>query len=229
MFNDKYGLTAAVLKGEKTMTRRIIKAPQCTIEGKEVCGFAIHKTPDGVPYEVWLTGPDEESLCQLLPTYKVGEVVAVAQRYSDIADDKFFVNEIAADELTVNAMKYEHGWNNKQGVKACYMPHRIRITDIKVERMRDISNEDCLREGIDEDYAEGIALYWWSVPHEGISWEEYKKRSYELARHELNGKTGSYFWDTPQGAFAALIDKVSGEGTWDNNPWVFAYTFELID
>ena len=30
-------------------------------------------------------------------------------------------------------------------------------------------------------------------------------------------------------AFAALIDKVSGKGTWKKNPWVFAYSFELID
>lgn len=29
-------------------------------------------------------------------------------------------------------------------------------------------------------------------------------------------------------AFAALIDKVSGNGTWERNPWVFAYTFKLI-
>ena len=84
MFNDKYGLTNAVLNGRKTMTRRIIKAPRRTIEGKEVCGFAINKTSDGVPYEVWLTGPDEESLCQLLPTYKVGEEVAIAQAYNTV-------------------------------------------------------------------------------------------------------------------------------------------------
>lgn len=33
---------------------------------------------------------------------------------------------------------------------------------------------------------------------------------------------------TPREAFAALIDKVSGRGTWDSNPWVFAYTYELV-
>ena len=230
MFNDKYGLTAAVLNGKKTMTRRIIKAPRRNIEGKEVCGFAINKTPAGVPYEVWLTGPDEESLCQLLPTYKVGEVVAVAQAYKDIIGDHvFFVSSETGVSVHRAVMEREKGWTNKMFVTAEFMPHHIRITDIKVERLQNISKEDCLREGIEEDSAEGLLLYWWSVPHEGISWEEYKKRSYELARHELNGKTGSYFWDTPQGAFAALIDKVSGKGTWESNPWVIAYTFELID
>ncbi len=32
---------------------------------------------------------------------------------------------------------------------------------------------------------------------------------------------------TLEEAFANLIDRVSGKGTWESNPWVFAYTFEL--
>ena len=33
---------------------------------------------------------------------------------------------------------------------------------------------------------------------------------------------------TPREAFASLIDKVSGRGTWKSNPWVFVYEFEPI-
>lgn len=111
-------------------------------------------------------------------------------------------------------MKYEHGWNNKQGVKACYMPHRIRITDIKVERLQYISEEGCMKEGIirrDDcinSRMEDIVVYTF-------------KNSF------VNHVYKTY--PTPREAFAALIDKVSGKGTWENNPWVFAYTFELID
>ena len=55
------------------------------------------------------------------------------------------------------------------------------------------------------------------------------------------GQTKPYFtfpkWDdndpstiflTPREAFAALIDRISGRGTWQCNPWVFVYEFELI-
>jgi hypothetical protein len=39
---------------------------------------------------------------------------------------------------------------------------------------------------------------------------------------------GFYFdFDSPRAAFASLIDKVSGKGTWKNNPWVIVYEFEL--
>lgn len=194
MFNDKYGLTQAVLEGRKTMTRRVVKGLQNGVIDVRIC--------EGV-CECLFEGASRWLISSVQPKYQVGEIVAVAQRYSDIAEDKFFVNEIAADELTVNAMKYEHGWNNKQGVKACYMPHHIRITNIKVERLQDISDEDCITEGIKcfpSDVMPDLYTF------EGVSEN----------------------WKTSREAFAALIDKVSGKGTWENNPYVFAYTFELV-
>lgn len=36
-------------------------------------------------------------------------------------------------------------------------------------------------------------------------------------------------FSTPREAFAALIGKVSGKGTWENNPLVWVYEFELVD
>lgn len=34
---------------------------------------------------------------------------------------------------------------------------------------------------------------------------------------------------TPKMAFEELIDKVSGRGTWESNPIVWVYEFELVD
>lgn len=220
-FNEHYGLQTAVVNRIKTMTRRAEKGLENLKEGN----FSFNKANG----EIHIYGEKGTMIETIKTRYKIGETVAIRQAYKEIADNPYFINQLAANEMSVSGMKYEQGWNNKMFVASYLMPHHIRITNIKVERLQDISDSDCLREGIEEDFAEGSLLYWWSVPHEGISWEEYKKRNYELSRHELNGETGSYFWDTPQGAFAALIDKVSGKGTWDRNPYVVAYTFELID
>lgn len=46
-------------------------------------------------------------------------------------------------------------------------------------------------------------------------------------RHLYEGNKDNGF-DTPREAFAALIDKVSGKGTWESNPYVWAYEFELM-
>lgn len=169
MFNDKYGLTAAVLEGRKTMTRRV--APKIRDYGV-------------------LSEPYENA------TYKVGEVVAISQPYKEVypyADFKLH------DNFTF--MTESAGWDNKMFVKSCHMPHHIRITDIKVERLKDISDEDCLKEGITK-WERGLDLYY------------YCKEKFSD-------------FNTPREAFAALTDKVSGKGTWESNPWVFAYTFEL--
>lgn len=190
MFKDKYGLTEAVLAGRKTMTRRIIKAPK-TMEGQWVSGFAICKRPGSDEFvEVMALDADERMINNILPKYKPGEIVAVAQAYKDAIHPLDWVNTLI--------YKDEPSWNNKMFVCADLMPHQIRITNIRVEKLQDISEEDCLKEGIYE------------VPFEEYSWED-------------NG----LLFETPREAFAALIDKTCGKGTWEANPWVYAYEFEL--
>lgn len=97
-------------------------------------------------------------------------------------------------------------------VRADLMPHHIRITDIKIERLQGISDKDCLKEGI-EKYFLGF-----DSPHTDCMGFTY---SFD--------ESGKYKYPNAKQAFAALIDKVSGRGTWNNNPYVFAYEFELID
>ena len=66
----------------------------------------------------------------------------------------------------------------------------------------------------------GIIGYY--VP--GIKCKDWSKESYVDTE---DGRTWKLF-PTPREAFASLIDKVSGRGTWDRNPWVVVYEFELV-
>lgn len=210
MFNNRYGLTKAVLEGRKTMTRRIIKAPR-TMEGKDVYGFYIVKDRTGDVVEVMAIDEDGATIGNILPKYKVGEVVAVAQRYRDIMSylaDSFI--QPAPGYLTDNP-----GYNNKMFVRADLMPHQIRFTNVWAERLKDITDEDCLKEGVDKGY---LGYY-----INGLKTKDWKKESHV----EKDGKTYKLF-PTPQEAFAALIDIIHGKGTWDSNPWVYAYEHELV-
>ena len=159
MFNDKYGLTKAVLEGRKTMTRRIVE---------EMAGRKYKKLPH--------------------PKYKVGEVVAVAQAYKDIPNPFYGRATDKSDAI---------GLDNKMFVRADLMPHQIRITNVRVERLKDISDEDCKKEGLE------FRAGWTFHRHRGV-------------------------FASPREAFAALIDRISGKGTWQANPYCFCYTFELI-
>lgn len=127
--------------------------------------------------------------------YKVGEVVAIAQSYLDIKKPQFdkFGHDVA-------------GNTNKMFVRADLMPHNIKIADVRVERLQDITDEDCLKEGIIHLKALGIGGY-----------------GYITADGEC------CMCDTPREAFAELINEVCGKDTWERNPWVEVYTFEKLD
>lgn len=181
MFNDKYGLTIAVLDGRKTMTRRLV--PQGVVS---LCERGM--------YEMALGSTK----------YKVGEIVAIAQAYRDASPSNDFIEELAF----LNEYRWSKGWRNKMFVRADRMPHQIRITNIRIEKLQDISDEDCMKEGI----MEGEFMNTWDT----FYYDEWG----DVPNH-ITSKS-------PRKAFAALIDKVSGKGTWASNPWVFVYEFELV-
>ena len=179
MFNDKYFLTQAVLERKKTMTRRIVPAADAIICVSDI-----------------KTNKTFEQIILDRATYKIGEIVAIAQDYEQIIEDmsayipiKFF---------------YSKGYKNKMFVRAENMPHHIKIINIRMEYLQDISNEDCLKEGI-------LKLHMCYV------FQERLKKIY------------NYVLDSPRDAFKILIDKMSGKGIWDRNPLVYVYEFELID
>lgn len=192
-FKDSGGLnlTQAVLDGRKTMTRRVV--PEWV--ERDAMVYAEGKSE--------FTRVKFEYILKHSP-YKVGEIVAIQQAYRDALKKYQWEDEYFEEMYEKSA-----GWTNKMFVKTEYMPHHIRITDIRVERLQDISDEDCLREGV---LAELDPL-------------ENGKPAYD---YYFDGH-GRCWYNTPLKAFAALIDKVSGRGTWDSNPLVWVYSFELVD
>lgn len=220
MFNDKYCLTQAVLEGRKTMTRRIVTDKKlhywkCSCPDMVIVRVPESqklKTDDDNTYFGIKDKISSEYYCDTITSpYKVGEVVSIAQSYMDV--DRFHRKGKNAAYLEyldsiLPELKLYPGWGNKMFVKADLMPHHIRITDIKIERLQDISDEDCLKEGI------------------------YKGQCGSADTHFMDAyyyKGDIQPYCTPHEAFAALIDKVSGKGAWESNPYVFVYEFELVD
>lgn len=200
MFNDKYGLTDAVLAKRKTQTRRIItnKDMLKVIKKFDTLGalFTI--------YFRFLLNPDLRERFiynRSVMRYQKNEIVAIAQSYADITPQVDWANCMARKE--------EIGWNNKMFVRAEDMPHHIRIAKIRIERLQDISDEDCIAEGI-QKYPD-VHNYMW-----GFSYIKGAALKFELST-------------TPREVYANLIDRISGKGTWESNPYVFVYDFELID
>lgn len=191
MFNDRYGLTQAVIEGRKTMAMMLINIKSTSdVQVRIFAGY------------VQIIGRSGDVCAEKKLSYKVGEVVAVAQSYKSCGN--------------YHVPKEHAGWGNKLFVNPALMPYRIRITGIKCERLQDISDAECMKEGV----VGGIIGYY--VP--GIKCKDWSKESYVDTE---DGGTWKLF-PTPREAFATLIDKVSGRGAWARNPWVVAYEFELV-
>jgi len=195
MFNDKYGLTKAVVEGRKTQTRRICKE------------------------QVWahsdIVNAENGIFHFEIPKYKVGEVVAVAQSYGDIVDELENCNNttrvVHYEKIGQKASEYmklwmELGFYNKLFVASGKMIHQIRITNVRVEKLEDISEQDAIAEGI---------------TYVGLTYDDYGEPMYIIdgCKKEFSSARDAYAW---------LINKISGKGTWLSNPYVFVYDFELV-
>ena len=162
MFNTRYGLENAVLRGSKTRTWRADKKPR----------------------------------------YEVGEIVAIKQSYKEVMSYTFYNDKNLYDKVC--NLFDEAGATNKMFVKNELMPHKIRITKVTPCRLQDITDDECMNEGIDQLIDIGYFYF-------------------------EDKKVGQGFYHkTPKGAFATLIDKLNGKGYWDNNPMGYAYEFELV-
>lgn len=188
MFNDRYGLTEAVLDGRKTQTRRI--AYEKPFKYYCNCGFYTEGKDKGK-----LAINDGNEIVAK-STYKIGEVVAVAQRYSDIP----FVNDIFIRAVPI-------GWSNKMFVKSDLMPHQIKITNIRCERLQYISTDDCMKEGIFCSHIKGFD----DVYSYDATFDRFVKK---------------WWYRTPIEAYKMLSCKLHLH--WDSNPLVFVYDFELV-
>jgi len=184
MFNDKYGLTKSVLDGSKTITRRIANPTYRTT-------YCIRN---------WNKIIDD---AQFISKYNINDIVAIAQSYQDAGYHD--------DEREIPLITSTSGWTNKMFVCADLMPHHIEITNIRLERLQDISDEDCLKEGI-------------KIFNPNPNFKKYIVEGMGYWR-----SFGCINFDTPREAYASLIDKISGKGTWESNPYVFVYEFKLKD
>ena len=224
MFNDKYGLTQAVLEGRKTQTRRMLNPTMFfqrleTYEGWSNEDISAWKRSCNRRFYEAQGDTLQQMLDYALSSsrYKVGETIAIAQSYKDIHTEA--LREVGDCDLQKEFLQSK-GYSNKMFVRAENMPHAIRITNIRVERLQDISDEDCLKEGICRSDIKNTL--WGVAPIRG---EGESGTTYE---HSVLGCGPWHLFPSVKRAYASLIDRISGKGTWASNPYVFVYDFELI-
>ncbi len=218
----KEPLFHATTEGRKTQTRRIIVSK--TLFANETTA---HEYEDG---SFGFFNPDGFLIERVRPPYAVGDNVYLKEPYRivdvgcgyfelsylfDIKGEDTRLVHVEAegidrkqiDTILASMKKSRSGYANKLFMPEWAARALIRMTAVRPERLQEITDEDCMREGC-------LCLY---------SHQECKP---EHANYyfDRGGKT----YKTPREAYAALIDKIDGLGTWESNPWVWVYDYELI-
>ncbi len=87
----------------------------------------------------------------------------------------------------------------------------LEVTDVRVERLQDISEADAIAEGIE-------------------TMREHDKDARPTGRTlGLERWPGDEpHWGRPQDAYAALWESINGAGSWDANPFVWAVSFRIL-
>lgn len=198
----KENLFNKVVSQEKTQTRRMVISRT---------GYFQVESRNGVIFAIWQTDDNEwcgDNLVSVNPKYELGEIVYLKEPYyKDSNDDIHY--KFGYPENQQEMDKHGLKWSNKLFMPESAARYFIQITDVRVEKLQNISREDCLAEGIE-----------FNTEAEPIGYPFGVKFPYNNGYHN---------YSTPQEAYAHLIDRISGKGTWERNPFVWVYDFKLID
>lgn len=82
----------------------------------------------------------------------------------------------------------------------------LTVTDVRVERLQDISEADAIAEGIEP-------VYDYRSPGE-THWKDYEDSPHAVVP-----------FLSPIKSYSSLWTAINGVGSWEKNPWVVAYTF----
>lgn len=227
-------MVKAILAGRKTQTRRVVKNKCNVYNDRETC---THLEED---IWKWLSETGHGSgirydQCFKCPYGQVGDVLWVKetfyayghwdrngktktgkQKWKFVRDKKADIKfEWKADTLNVLRKNSYRGlgWYKRSALfMECDMARIwLRINNVRVERLQDISEEDAKSEGI--KYL-GADLEFGGVEYPGDWFKNY-------------GSNG-YCFLSAQDSFRSLWQSINGNQSWEDNPWVWVIEFERI-
>lgn len=141
----------AVIEGRKTQTRRIVNpnpddAPLLS-KHDGVSGYMTSSTQyilwNGLEFYPRDWDNNIEACLLSKPRYKVGETVYLKEPYFIFPSGVYYLYL----EDDPKPLWGDNKWKNKMFMRAEYARFFIEITDVRVERLQDISEEDALLEG----------------------------------------------------------------------------------
>lgn len=232
-------MVQALLDGRKTMTRRL--------KGLELINMETDKwTPIEVdspfkPTDIFWFEGDGERIAVRCPYGQPGDLIYVRETWGVGSRPDPFVGsvdgfEYKADEMFIDEVEslpiypceaFDFGNYDKKGWRpSIHMPKIaarlwLQVTDIRVKRLQDISEEDAKAEGVKPAHCDSNEKCPSSLCREKCSaigeWWNYL---------EPNGEGFPAF--SAKESFETLWQSIDGPESWAANPWVWCISFNVI-
>ncbi len=217
----KTDMVRAMLDGRKTMTRRIIKPQPLNNKVKANCLIVDNKLS-----AMWREGyGNRVAPC---PYGKPGDLLWCKETWENgnIPDDPPMIHYKADDpDLAVK-------WKLARYMFKKYSRLTLKITDIRVERLQDISEEDAKAEGLFTREGDG-GKPGWGYKWKGTGYHGAGYGDFGITFHVADNQgvcECNVGWKSPaQCAFRELWDSINGKTyPWSSNPWVWCISFRTI-
>jgi hypothetical protein len=220
-------MVRALLDGRKTQTRRILKPqpPSYQHYGKDIMDWGLsgiyHDEENTSPHKWWLdvqTDADDNSHQEIDVRFANGDRLWVRETLIRApesgewfyAADQAPIGFPASDPRVPSMIAWAH---HKEGniCVSIHMPRwasrlTLTVTDVRVQRLQEISNEDCI--------AEGVPIHGnVHAPRTGPAIDEFARK------HGLISHYGD--------AYRRIWTEINGAGSWNINPWVVAVSFTV--
>ena len=215
LFNSK--MVKAIYEDRKTVTRRLVKPKYRNNEyGYSICRRAIDNSIAYIAY----TDEDGALTRDMAPPYFIGDILYIRETWKhaqDVYGDQpptyvYKVGEKSKNGFCLPDLEVEDRWH-----PSIHMPKEaariwLKVTDVRVERLQDISREQIFKEGCGTG--------------SGIDPNDYAKEEW----YEFHGLDCDYDRASFAGLWESTVnDKDTGKYGWGANPWVWVIEFERID
>jgi hypothetical protein len=207
-------MVQAILREEnpKTNTRRVIK-PQPKLVGMTGWHKPILHIPGKGPLFPGNDDPKNVDVRWRFSPYKPGDALWVRESFADIPEASPGNLHYKADANKADLIWFkEEGWKWRPSI---HMPREaarifLRVTDVRVERLLDITETDAMREGF-----------------------EVKIKSKTVNGNVYNGSTTAregflLYWDDLYAYKDVPKGEIFGPKASHKNPWVWVYAFRRI-
>ncbi len=193
-------MVLALGAGTKTQTRRVLKPtpPPAAVS------FGEYYHPDPRPHFWAFDGDALMDFAVPCPYGQPGDRLWVREAWSTHA----FMDATPPRDLRTISIHYWADGDIRTGKRrpGMFMPRRysrilLEVTEVRVERLQDISEADAIAEGI-EKTGHGF----WSL-------------------YGTAGVDGTY---SARSSYRALWGSINGADSWDANPWVWAVSFKRV-